>query len=584
MEKYIKDEIKFLESPYGQKIRKPESIKEQYKTLILTYTEPSNLINNIRRFYFILSKTKSLSTLSTTKLTKIVNVWYAMLMNKHQSKDQTDIYQLFKQFINDMDNEFSNNKNSNYYDTKLLNKYNLNRIYSNFENNTKIELLKNSANEKYMKIIESPENTYLTGVQSYYKLRKGNTTIFLFGERHQTRQACYDQKLSSPHTILLIEDLLQQIFDTTPVFIDFYLESAVFLSDFNKTYKVRNTENIDAIYKKLVDTKSQSICWKDDEHKNQNNKKLKKITKDNFHLLDNDAFDIKHCTTRFHLIDIRQNTKLTNDVNKFTHLKVFMNQTRFDEFISLHKEQNWLNDSSFEIHQKMGPYINNKYNNFKKKYINETKSLLSVLFSDFNYDVLKNIQDITNYRDLFQNIVSIIIKNETSYIGKEFTKSLKFSPDINKASLMFSKIFEIQQEKIPFSQFKSCIQGLYRNFKSFKKVITEDNSDEIYNVCTFSIPYTETMGSLTDYMVDMYTIARIQKVFLHPTVNTDQPTTPSNIIIYAGLFHIQNFYNYFYNIQKFRIMDELTSNDNCLKVSDLRQTLNLMSDSKNPLK
>jgi hypothetical protein len=92
------------------------------------------------------------------------------------------------------------------------------------------------------------------------------------------------------------------------------------------------------------------------------------------------------------------------------------------------------------------------------------------------------------------------------------------------------------------------------------------------------------MGSLTDYMVDMYTIARIQKVFLHPTVNTDQPTTPSNIIIYAGLFHIQNFYNYFYNIQKFRIMDELTSNDNCLKVSDLRQTLNLMSDSKNPLK
>ena len=47
------------------------------------------------------------------------------------------------------------------------------------------------------------------------------------------------------------------------------------------------------------------------------------------------------------------------------------------------------------------------------------------------------------------------------------------------------------------------------------------------------------------------------------------------------MLEIFTFKNYFYNIKKFRIMDESTSADNCLKVSVLPQTL--MSDSKNQL-
>ena len=116
--------------------------------------------------------------------------------------------------------------------------------------------ISNKLNKTYIQLIYNlynktpPKAKYITGPFSLTKhsSKKYDKQIYIFGESHGNEEQC-DEKVTDLYNI---SDYLKEIFDTSPVFIDFYLEYKMFPKYYHADKYIDNSQLMYYIWK-LVD-------------------------------------------------------------------------------------------------------------------------------------------------------------------------------------------------------------------------------------------------------------------------------------------------------------------------------------------
>ena len=95
-----------------------------------------------------------------------------------------------------------------------------------------------------------PEHKFISGPTECKKYVKNNTTIYIFGENdHSDKGGCFNYANTKPN--ISITKYLEELFETTPVFIDFYIEVPVITHDLLSTENYGNITLMN-IYNKLL--------------------------------------------------------------------------------------------------------------------------------------------------------------------------------------------------------------------------------------------------------------------------------------------------------------------------------------------
>ena len=333
--------------------------------------------------------------------------------------------------------------------------------------------------------IAGPYSLSLQWSEEYKKL------IYIFGEWHNSKTDCeyYDEKGKTGE--MLIENYLEQLFNYSDVFIDFYHE-------YHGYYKISDyedpTENMKLMRSYKIWEKIKTCVHKSTRDLPGNN-----------------------CQKgRMHYIDIRT-----------------MNGTE-------------VNISSAFINL----YIKSEFN-IEKQQPEEKISKLNIFFND------KQVKKFLDGLFLIQ-----MNQDLKDFFKKEFNEYVIYNNQVNKSSIA-EEIKKFINDKINNIDVKYifdifwCIKSLSNILNNYKN--KEDNyefKDEThYNQLKGFLEILSISVTEVNYLiVDGYLLARIFKTFETKPKDpnkqrpTDEPEEPHNIIIYAGIYHSNNYRRFLDNI------------------------------------
>lgn len=186
-------------------------------------------------------------------------------------------------------------------------------------------------------------------------------------------------------------------------------------------------------------------------------------------------------------------------------------------------------------------YISTKY---VEGFIDEKYIILFEIFSTYEKDNL-----ILYMINLYKQMIKKQL--DRSYIKKDINHFFE-----EKFNLHISENFDILKETSTY-----ILKNKYKKNKG--------NMNKIWEICIV----------LASYIVDAYTLSRIFRKFSKKSLyKTDEPENPTNIVIYAGLYHI-NIYNKFlekYGDQIETTKDLIVTSQNfprCLDMKGITQPL-----------
>jgi hypothetical protein len=421
------------------------------------------------------------------------------------------------------------------YDTRILKSQPLvvqqmfKNISKNYYNNLlpKDKLLYINANKTLINLVYNcffktkPKKQLISGPRSLtlHYSKKYNKTIYIFGESHGYANNCGDD-------IINIREYLQMLFDTTDVFIDFYLEYGM------------DTKVTDVIMDKEGN-------WRES----------------------NAPPEVKSFTDEYFFGTLMNQQK----VHYINQLRI-----RFDNCIRVHDKCRWKNTGRFH-------YMDiRQYNTSIENQPNQFHKVELVLTQFFNGKLIKNPSEIINtlnkiHKMSWDGFKKYIYGNYTEKMHKEIKKS-ELSLDIIRK--WRDDIFELYFDK--WKEFKSIDKNVFNILinGSYKKYIELDqkynnkklnsSEDALY------LKYTQlkSVRSLTKIflsnMIDIYLMSRIFKTF-NTKKNINQPPTSHNIIIYAGWEHSRRYSDFLKSLGFEQLATAKEHSTRCLDMTDFPQ-------------
>jgi hypothetical protein len=336
--------------------------------------------------------------------------------------------------------------------------------------------------------------------------------IYIFGENHSENTDCDKFRLGGEFNEMLIEDYLDQLFKNSDVFIDFYLETG------------RQHKYIYGMQRMAVISERFKDCLYD-PHSNYQKCMLSRMH----------YFDIRSSAS-----DLTPNRMSDASSMLKLFLRVLKNKDKYDVNRFLVK---------YRYNTKIKPIIkefseiktDKDYYEFWDKQINEHTFLNKKVIKSFMHEKIKSFikQEII---DLHINITDLVKKVEESIAIVD--------------------------------KYKDETNDLYD---------LDSINESDYNVLLINLKYTgDELTRINSCIADYYLLCRIFKQFdlEMPVIfssfrETDEPSEPHNIIIYAGEAHARRVRKFLKNELDFKMIDkkgyDIKTKANCIKMEDFPQ-------------
>lgn len=339
--------------------------------------------------------------------------------------------------------------------------------------------------------------------------------IYIFGEYHNENTDCNKFRIGGEFNEMLIEDYLDQLFKNTDAFIDFYLETG---RDHKDIYSDNNRMVI-----------------------------ISERFKDCLHDPNSDTNYQKCMMSRMHYFDVR------SSASDLTPNRMSDASSMLEIFSRILK-----NKDKFDITRFLVKY---RYNTKIKPVLKE--------FSEINTD--KDYYDFWNKQiDEHSFLNKKVIKSFIHEKIKNFIKQEIIDANINITKL----VKKVEQLITIVDEYKDETSGLYD---------LDSISDSDYDFLLINLKYTSNkLIKINSCIADYYLLCRIFKQFNLEMLaifssfrNTDEPSEPHNIIIYAGEGHARRVRKFLKDELDFKMInekgDQTKKKVNCIMMEDFPQ-------------
>lgn len=472
-----------------------------------------------------------------------------------------------------------NNMTDIEFKNKIIELNNYIQTTAHKENIILVSILNNFINDKQNILLDVK---HLVGPLSLSIYKNENKTIYIFGEGHGDINTCVKKKVDGVNIV----DFLDIVFKNSYSFIDFYVEIPLL------------KPNIESLRKKQIEESSKKRTLEGGGDLMDNNEKMdyilerfndmrdyiytpeiKKIKLEQSYnimeLEDEISTSDEYKLIRYHAIDIRQLNINDKDVDFLFLLYNFLNDILEDTSINIKYIKNineLIRKIIIEDNVKLKKILLeiNIIDNGKLIYLEDSKLLVNpysyfkddILKYAYNHDYLKDdklekFKSNLNFLKIILVYIYILINVPIPGKNNLIDKIIKL--------ILSVEIYKEDLQKI--KMYNSSAYEFINNTKS--RITKEIYNTNIYNLIGF-------LSDINTLRVDIYTLSRIFRRFEFKNRLTDRyeeyhTENPSNIIIYAGNEHADNYRNFLDslpdNFNKIFDDNKQSANGSCLDIS-----------------
>jgi len=383
----------------------------------------------------------------------------------------------------------------------ICSKYQDLKMFAPSSNLTLIKLIQNKQDKLY------PKSLYLGGPSEIEVLKstKYGKNIYCFGEAHSSKTDCPPEQTTVP-----IEDFLPDLVNTTPKFLDIFIEA---------NFPTTKGEFTNPIQRNYFET-DLDYMYRLNQIKNHPN---------NFVPFSSGLLGGRMMALKLSFLTCLNKT--TRAAEECRLARVHYTDSRCDENVNYYDPVNKFMDdlSKFDKEIKQGDK--------------------NVVTKDF---ISKHNEEI-----------ELLSDNSTA---KNFLLGAFFNTKLQKElrkSYLSEEIMEFYQ-KFATNQIDKALQGdlvtdYFKRLKSRRKI---DDQCKILSALSEVLP--TIFLNLTAAIVDIYTLARIFKIVDKPK---DEPSQPRNIILYFGKYHILKMKEFLKSIGFETVYTDNSNHNNCIFLS-----------------
>lgn len=368
-------------------------------------------------------------------------------------------------------------------------------------NLTLIKLIQNKIEKRY------PKSLHLGGPNQIVVLKstKYGKNIYCFAEAHSAKTDCPPE-----HTTVPIEDFLPELVNTTPKFLDVFIES---------NFPTTKGEFTNPIQRNYFET-DLDYMYRLNQIKNH---------PDNFVPLSSTLLGGRMMSLKLSFLTCLNKT--TRAAEECRLARVHYTDARCDENVNYYDPVNKFMDD---------------LSKFEKEIKQRDRIVVTNDFISKHNAVLDLLSDNSTAKNFLLGV----------YFNTKLQKELK-------KSYLSKEVMEFYQ-KFAMEQIDKVLEGglvveYFRRLKSSKKI---DDKIELLSALSEVLP--TIFINLTATIVDIYTLARIFKIVDKPK---DEPSQPRNIILYFGRYHILKMKEFLTSIGFEIVYEDQSKQENCIFLS-----------------